>query len=654
MKLILKIALILLTMTAGISFGQTFTTVTGVVEDQSSTVWTNATWTATLINPFAPQPPVYINGVSVSPTFLSGTVDGSGNFSATLPTNTAIYPQLPPQYTQWSITMCATVSTTNCQTLPNVTTTGTTQSLTTFFSTNLLVPTVKREGVAAAYVSGELPACTITTIGALYGKPDATVQQQCANVAGTYQWVTTGGSSGTGTDCASIPHCVTTNTAQTISATKTFNQTGGTPIVPPGVPSVYIAGNSSGGLGNRIDELLYGGGALVHLYRADGTVASPTAILTNDFLGQYGLGGYDGTVLGTSTSFQAQATENWNSTSHGSVLELCSTMNGTVATNCTWNIFGDGGLYASNATGASKGNGSINVHNGYYIDGVLQSGVLPVNPSVINDLVSFSNITGGQQDSGIPSSDVGRLTTSQTYTGSKIFSATQILFGTGSAIAGGAGISVETVSNSSFVERYWRNTGAPTNETLWRAVTRQDAITCGGVSNGSHAVWQLELVNDAITTDPAAICIIRNLNAVTVIGLNAPVAMNSGSTMNASALCSMATGCTSTVPSNSATITASANVTSAVCTTGHTCTNRSGQVDIVTAAGFTTGQLFSMTWTATTYQPNSAVSLNSSVGPITTVVQLYMTDSTTGGAVDFSGTSIPSTAFSVTYVCSQP
>ena len=77
------------------------------------------------------------------------------------------------------------------------------------------------------------------------------------------------------------------------------------------------------------------------------------------------------------------------------------------------------------------------------------------------------------------------------------------------------------VNAPNIAEFYYNVTGSPTNETIWRTV--EGNRTAGNCVSG-HSCWQLEAMNDAATTEQAAIEVTRNLNTITGIYLDGPVA----------------------------------------------------------------------------------------------------------------------------------
>ena len=75
----------------------------------------------------------------------------------------------------------------------------------------------------------------------------------------------------------------------------------------------------------------YGNNSNMRLRRANGTPTAPTAVVLNNILGIWGTTGYDGSAFrtGNSASMRITASENWNTTSTGSLMTFFTTNNGT-------------------------------------------------------------------------------------------------------------------------------------------------------------------------------------------------------------------------------------------------------------------------------------------------------------------------------------
>jgi hypothetical protein len=105
------------------AFGQS-TTVSGTVTDAGSQTWNNATFTATLVpNPQYPVTTYTWTGGTLNQT-ITGTTNGSGVYSVSLPTNSTI----TPGGTKWKISFCPN-ATFPCQSTAATPIVGATQTL---------------------------------------------------------------------------------------------------------------------------------------------------------------------------------------------------------------------------------------------------------------------------------------------------------------------------------------------------------------------------------------------------------------------------------------------------------------------------------------------------------------------------------------------
>lgn len=155
------------------------TTVSATITDSDSTTWFNARWQVTFVpNPNYPNINQYnINGVLLtSPTYSSylnqnGVTNGSGVFSTTLLDNT----QIAPTGSSWKFIIQPYASV-QASTMPNVTVSGASQSLTTFISSNVIAPRFPAIGVAFGYIDGEVSA--IPNPGGSYYNVTGLVERQ--------------------------------------------------------------------------------------------------------------------------------------------------------------------------------------------------------------------------------------------------------------------------------------------------------------------------------------------------------------------------------------------------------------------------------------------------------------------------------------------
>lgn len=92
------------------AFGQS-TTATGPVVDANSQAWAYGTWRAEFYpSPTNPTGPYFWNGSPYTPVAFSGSLDGSGNFTQAIPSNTSIV----PAGSKWRFTFCPGASVTTC------------------------------------------------------------------------------------------------------------------------------------------------------------------------------------------------------------------------------------------------------------------------------------------------------------------------------------------------------------------------------------------------------------------------------------------------------------------------------------------------------------------------------------------------------------
>lgn len=104
--------------------------------------------------------------------------------------------------------------------------------------------------------------------------------------------------------------------------------------------------------------------------RSDGTAAVSTALAANDLICGFGGGGYDGTANSTvAAAFRLYASQGWTSTAHGTYARIATTANGTTTAVDQVGIEQDGGVVAPpTVTGGSKGQGTLNVAGGYWLN----------------------------------------------------------------------------------------------------------------------------------------------------------------------------------------------------------------------------------------------------------------------------------------------
>lgn len=105
-------------------------------------------------------------------------------------------------------------------------------------------------------------------------------------------------------------------------------------VITPGDPGNQFEFNSTGGSRFLMSYAADGSNfANWHNYKFNGTAASPTQTLNNDFILSWGFRGHNGTAFTqSSAAFQVQATQNW-SAGEGSQIVFSTTANGLSANN---------------------------------------------------------------------------------------------------------------------------------------------------------------------------------------------------------------------------------------------------------------------------------------------------------------------------------
>jgi hypothetical protein len=126
------------------------TSLTATITDSTSTVWVAGTYSIQFV-PVPNMPNNYSwQGAKFVPQKYTGTMNGSGTFSVTLPDNNTI----TPARTQWQFTLCSNTSA-PCSTIITPIT-GASENLSTFFSSRVTAPTIFAAAVPRAYSSNEV------------------------------------------------------------------------------------------------------------------------------------------------------------------------------------------------------------------------------------------------------------------------------------------------------------------------------------------------------------------------------------------------------------------------------------------------------------------------------------------------------------------
>ena len=72
--------------------------------------------------------------------------------------------------------------------------------------------------------------------------------------------------------------------------------------------------------GGRLSIMQANSNSSMTLFRTNGTLAAPTALLSGELMGALSFGGYDGTIVNSCLNINSYAAENWTGTAHGSDL----------------------------------------------------------------------------------------------------------------------------------------------------------------------------------------------------------------------------------------------------------------------------------------------------------------------------------------------
>jgi hypothetical protein len=122
-------------------------------------------------------------------------------------------------------------------------------------------------------------------------------------------------------------------------------------------------------------------GASVRMYRADGTIASPTTLVNTDAIGIVSWGGYNSSAYKSGAAImEAHATETWSGATNGTAVSIQSTPNSSTTRQIEATF--QGGI--ASGSGTPQGLGSVNAPGGFYVG----------SQSVINGS-SGANFPGG-------------------------------------------------------------------------------------------------------------------------------------------------------------------------------------------------------------------------------------------------------------------
>src|SRR5579885_191914 len=166
------------------AFGQS-TTVSATITDSDGTVWANGTYTIIFTpNPAYPGTSRYIwSGGNLNTNPIVGTINGSGTFSLSLPSNT----EITPAGSTWNFTICPNAIQ-KCQSI-NVSITGATQDLTAVLSAIALAP--RFAATPGAYGYSDIEVSPTPVPGGTYFNTTSNVWRQWTGTA--WQNINSGG-----------------------------------------------------------------------------------------------------------------------------------------------------------------------------------------------------------------------------------------------------------------------------------------------------------------------------------------------------------------------------------------------------------------------------------------------------------------------------
>jgi hypothetical protein len=155
------------------------------------------------------------------------------------------------------------------------------------------------------------------------------------------------------------PTCAVINATNTFTAAQIINlNVSATPAAQTGM-ALQI--NQADGAIGRLELDVYGNTAALGAIRADGTAASPTALVANDEILSINGGGYDGsTRTPGAVAIRLLSASTWSTTNHGSYIDFGTTSSADMTKTMTSRIHieNDGGVTLNGV--ASLGAGTIN------------------------------------------------------------------------------------------------------------------------------------------------------------------------------------------------------------------------------------------------------------------------------------------------------
>jgi hypothetical protein len=155
-----------------------------------------------------------------------------------------------------------------------------------------------------------------------------------------------------------------------------------------------------------------------------GTRASPLTVTSGTLLASFEGKGYDSSVwTGTGASLHVYADGTWSPTSHPGAACLATTASAAISITDHLCVRATGGVTLDSPTGGDLGAGKFNVPGGYYVNGVLASGVASVSNN--DGTLTISPTTGAV----VASLALGHA---NTWTGAQTFSTAATTFNSAS------------------------------------------------------------------------------------------------------------------------------------------------------------------------------------------------------------------------------
>lgn len=235
------------------AFGQS-TTVSGNVTDSGSQAWAGGTFQFQFApNPQFPTGPYTWTGGTLNKV-ISGTLDGSGNYSVSIPSNTAI----SPQGSKWILQVTPNATSPSFST-PPTTITGGTQTLNATPPAVTTPPTL----FARAYADSEI---TGATLGSQYFNVTTSLVRVCTVVTGLVctTWANVGAGGGGG--------LTGSGTANTIAVWTGATSLGNSEITDDGAGTVTVSANIN--LAD-VNQIIFGQqGTIVNTYVAGATLTN--------------------------------------------------------------------------------------------------------------------------------------------------------------------------------------------------------------------------------------------------------------------------------------------------------------------------------------------------------------------------------------------